>query len=177
MFSLHSIASLGLSCALVIGCGGRTVDDAGQAPTVGDWFVSGGARQAYTIEVDPDAPRDGHPTLALAAYRDPKQAYGTMMQTRDPTGYVGHRVRISLYVRTSGATERRDFWARVQAPTSPGDGMGLGGPMLTLPRDSDFALYTLELDVPEGGSMLQFGVGLAGPGEIWVDGLETDTTR
>jgi hypothetical protein len=39
---------------------------------------------------------------------------------------------------------------------------------VTLPADSDFSTYAIELYVPPPAAKLQFGVGLAGPGEIWV---------
>jgi hypothetical protein len=72
-------------------------------------------------------------------------------------------------LRTEGATRRVDFWARAQAKDSPSDGSGLGGEWRKLPSTSDWIDDTIVLDVPEETDSLQYGVGVAGPGQVWLE--------
>jgi hypothetical protein len=87
----------------------------------------------------------------------------------DPGAARGRRVRLTATVRTEGATARADFWARAQAKDSPADGHGLGGEWRSLPVNSDWIDDTIVLDVPEETASLQYGVGVAGPGRVWLD--------
>jgi hypothetical protein len=72
-------------------------------------------------------------------------------------------------VKTEGATRRVDFWARAQAKDSPSDGHGLGGEWKNLPPTSDWMPAEIVLDVPVETAHLQYGIGLAGPGKMWID--------
>lgn len=133
------------------------------------WSISGGARRAYAVHLDPTALRDGHPTVRLAPTGDTGGNYGTWARGLDASPYLGKRVRFTIYTKTQGTTQRADFWARVQAADSPGDGDGLGGHWTYLPPSSDWTRQEIVLDVDRGGSYLNYGVGIAGPGVLWFD--------
>ncbi len=147
------------------------LQDTARSPAVSEdgWLISGGGRDVYTVQEDTRTQRDGHGTLLLAPSRDTNGKYGTWMRSIDAAPYRGKRVRLSAYTKTEGATKRADFWGRVQAADSPGDGSGLGGQWMRLPATSDWARTEIVLDVGVAGAMLQYGVGVAGPGRIWVD--------
>jgi hypothetical protein len=91
------------------------------------------------------------------------------MRVADAAPYRGKRVRMSAWVKTRGATERADFWGRVQAADSPGDGPGLGGRWTRLPAASDWQSTQIVFDVAAQAATLNYGVGVAGPGDLWVD--------
>ena len=91
------------------------------------------------------------------------------MRVVDAAPMRGKHVRLSALTRTDGTTLRADFWARVQAVDSPGDGSGLGGKWIKLPASSDLTRHEVVLDVPARSASVQFGVGVAGPGVLWVD--------
>jgi hypothetical protein len=95
--------------------------------------------------------------------------YGTWMRAIDPGAARGRRVRLTATLRTENATRRVDFWARAQAKGSPGDGSGLAGESRKLPPSSDWIDDSIVLDVPEETASLQYGVGLAGPGKLWLE--------
>jgi hypothetical protein len=133
------------------------------------WLISGGGHDFYAVRVDAEAPRSGHPTIVLEPRADTHGKYGTWMRVVDAAQYRGKRVRLSAYTKTEGATQRADFWARVQAADSPPDGSGLGGKWTNLPALSDWRHQEIVLDVPAEGAQVQYGVGVAGPGKLWVD--------
>jgi hypothetical protein len=133
------------------------------------WTMSGWARDKYTVREDPATERAGHATLLLAPIADTGGKYGTWVRSIDAAPYRGKRVRLSAYTKTEGTTQRADFWARIQAADSPADGSGLGAQWIRLPATSGWEHLEIVLDVSPAGAMLQYGVGVAGPGKLWVD--------
>jgi hypothetical protein len=150
----------------------KTSAPAAAAPPVtseAGWLISGGGHDSYAVRADPAVAREGHPTLVLEARGETQGKYGTWMRVVDAAPYRGKRVRLSAYTKTAGTTQRADFWARVQAADSPGDGSGLGGKWTHLPATSDWAHHEIVLDVAQEGAQVHYGVGVAGPGTLWVD--------
>lgn len=143
------------------------------AADIPGWFMSGGGRKAYEVVLDTKVKRSGKASALLKPIDKP-ESYGTLMQAFVPNDYLGKRVRLTAYIKTEGATGRVDFWARVQAASSPADGMGLGGGHYDLPERSDWTKYEMVFDVPEAGTSLQFGVGLDGPGKVWIDDVKLE---
>lgn len=131
------------------------------------WVLSGGAHDAYAVR------RDG-PAWLLEPVKDTFGHYGTWMRQVEAADYRGKRVRITATVRTRGATRRVDFWARVQAKDSPSDGGGLGGDSEKLPADSEWTQDTIVLDVPPAADRIEYGVGIAGPGTLWLESAKLD---
>ena len=96
-------------------------------PDEGGWVISGGGRAVYQIHRDEEVRRVGHATLRLHALGETHGRYGTWMRSISATPYAGKRIRLSAHTKTDSTTRRADFWTRVQAIDSPGDGSGLGG--------------------------------------------------
>ncbi len=133
------------------------------------WSLSGGGRDVYEVHPDFTVVREGHPTVRLEPTGATHEKYGTWARSLDASPYLGKRVRFTIYTKTRGTTQRADFWARVQAPDSPGDGSGLGAHWTRLSPDSDWARREIVLDVDRGASYFNYGVGIAGPGTLWFD--------
>ena len=138
------------------------------------WRMSGGGSSEVGVWHDPSITRAGHATRRLTARSDSATMYGTWMNSLFASRYAGKRIRMSAFTRTAGATQRADFWARVQAPDSPGDGPGLMGQWIPLPATSEWTGHTIVLDVPSTGAWVQYGVGLTGPGVLWFDTVTID---
>jgi hypothetical protein len=113
--------------------------------------------------------QDGRAAWVLEQAASTRGQYGTWMRAIDPGAARGRRVRLTATLRTKGATRRVDFWARAQAKNAPPDSHGLSGEWRVLPENSDWIDDTIVLDVPEETASLQYGVGVAGPGQVWID--------
>jgi hypothetical protein len=153
--------------------GALVLETAPSEQAVGEpgWTLSGGAHDLYIVRRDVQG---SHGAWLLEPARDTFGRYGTWMRHIDATEYRGKRVRISANLKTEGATRRVDFWARAQAQDSPGDGPGLGGDHHDLPHDSDWSPNTLVMDVPVETAWLEYGVGVAGPGKIWIENAKLE---
>ncbi|HEY8088540.1 MAG TPA: hypothetical protein VIF09_11860, partial [Polyangiaceae bacterium] len=149
------------------------LEDSPDARALGEdgWMISGGARDAYFVHRDTAA---GRAAWLLEPRRDTFGKYGTWMRRLPADSLRGKRVRVSVAVRTEGASRRADFWARAEAADSPGDGLGLGGEMQSLPPDADWATHAIVMDVPATAVAIEYGVGLAGPGRLWLDGAKAE---
>jgi hypothetical protein len=132
-----------------------------------EWMLSGGARDEYIVR------RDGDGWL-LEPHASTYGKYGTWMRNIDATPYRNKRVRITIEARTHGAAQRVDVWSRAQAPEAPADGPGLGGDLKSLPAESSWSSYAMVFDVPASSVHLQYGVGIAGPGALWMRGAKLE---
>jgi hypothetical protein len=135
------------------------------------WTLSGGGRHVYYVHRDTEGDRTA---WLLEPSSDTYGKYGTWMRSIDAGEYRSKRVRITATLKTEGATRRVDFWARAQAKTSPGDGPGLGGDWKQLPPDSGWRQDVIVMDVPPETARLQYGVGVAGPGKVWLESAKLE---
>jgi hypothetical protein len=138
------------------------------------WFMSGGASAEFEALID----RTEHATGAASARLRPRVAhpsgYGTLLQAIRAEGFRGKRLRMTAMVKGEGITGRGDLWLRVQAAYSPGDGPGLGGGACKLARSFAWKPCEIVFDVPEAGESIQLGIGLAGPGTLWLDDVRLE---
>jgi hypothetical protein len=142
--------------------------------TAGAWFSSGGARNDCAIWIDPREVHGGHASALYARKHDTGGRYGTMMQEFSAEKYRGQRVRGVVWVKAEGVTGRGDFWIRAQGPDSPGDGPGLAGTSKQLESDAGWRRYQSVIDVPKEARAIDFGVGIAGPGRVFIDDASFD---
>lgn len=131
------------------------------------WEISGNARTRYCVTEDPAVTRAGHPTLRLAPTSE-SGGYATFMRLVDAEPLVGKRIRITAFLRTEGASGRANIWARVTGRTAPRNPALQSDVAITLPADSDWQRHELLVDV-EPAHQLHHGVGLDGPGRLWID--------
>jgi hypothetical protein len=143
-------------------------------PTPEGWFLSGGASAEFDASIDRTEHVDGAASARLRPRIAAPTGYATLMQSVAAERFRGKRVRLTARVKGQAITGRGDLWLRVQAIDSPGDGPGLGGRSFQLA--GSFAWRTCEtvFDVPEAGEAIQLGIGLAGPGTVWLDQVALD---
>jgi len=84
----------------------------------------------------------------------------------------GKRIRYSGFIKTQNVQDgHAGLWWRVDGSLKPAiafDNMADRGPKET----TDWQEYVIELDVPEEGSNINFGVLLVGTGTAWFDNLQ-----
>ncbi len=146
---------------------------AAPSPLAG-WSIQGQGEAAYAAEVDPDVQREGHPTIRFHPTQDAGGAYATFMTTLEAAPLRGRRAHAIVFVRTQGVTRRGDVWLRVQGNDSPPDGPGMATSITRLAGNAEFTRYELVVDVPVDAASLQLGVGLGGPGMLWMDGVKVE---
>ena len=137
-------------------------------------MVSGAAAGEYTAAADATVTHEGRATVVFRPTGEAGARYATFMTSLDCIPYRSQRLRASVWVRTIGVTGRGDFWVRAQAPFTPADATGVAASRQRLRPDGNFSRYELVLDVPAECDRLQLGVGIGGPGMLWMDGVRVD---
>jgi hypothetical protein len=139
------------------------------------WFLSGGAGTDFRATRDTQEHAEGRASMRLETKSGaPSTGYGTFMTAVDAKAHHGKRMRLTAQARGRGVTGRGDVWLRVQAASSPGDGPGLGGGSCKLSGDFDWKPCAIVFDVPDRGTRIEFGAGIAGPGTLWLDDVKLE---
>ncbi len=141
----------------------------GENDDLGPWFVTGSAQSDYALRQVSDVVHGGKRALHLSPKAAVPDGYGVALQHVTSKPWLGKRVRISAFIQTENVVARGDFWARAQGADSPPDGPGLSWATTALKPTSAWARYVLVLDIPMSAVALQFGAGIQGPGQLWID--------
>jgi hypothetical protein len=145
-----------------------------EAALDGGWVMSGGASAEFEPAIDRTEHVSGAASLRLRPRVAAPSGYGTLMQSVPASAFRGKRLRMTAQVKGEGVEARGDLWLRVQAVYSPGDGPGLGGGACSLAHSFAWRPCELVFDVPDAAEEIQLGLGLAGPGTLWLDRVTLD---
>lgn len=140
------------------------------------WHISGSAPENYIFGIDTAHKVDGAKSAIVVSkpnIDDSNSGFGTLMQTINAKGYLGQRVKLTVYLKSELSSGSASAWFRV-------DGM-INGEQKTFSMDnmrnrrlqdtSDWTEYNLVLDVTESAVDLNYGVMLLGTGKVWFDKL------
>jgi AraC family transcriptional regulator len=137
------------------------------------WFLSGKNPELYTASVDTTNPHSG--TKCGLVESGPtgcgKGVWTTLMQLVTARQYLGQRLQLSLWIRTEDAGGVQP-WMRLDERL---DGGTIGFDNMCnrkIKGASDWAKYSMVLDVPHHAINLAFGVILHGEGKLWIDDVE-----
>ena len=125
------------------------------------WFLSGSGKSFYDAIYEPGA----KPVVVMKPNADSGGRWATLMKNVAAAPYAGKKVRVRLEVKSTGVTGRGDVWARAAAPHNAQD-----APSTTVPLapTSEMKTYEVTVTVPDNARVIEYGVSLAGPGEVRV---------
>lgn len=138
-----------------------------------DWHIAGTHRSAYVAGVDPGVTRSGKAAGYLAAKRRKMASgFGTLMQSVAPARYGGKRIRLSCHLKSEKVDGWAGLWMRVDAPGRSEHPLAFDN-MENRPikGTADWTACEVVLDVDPAAVNISFGVLLAGPGIVWIDGM------
>jgi len=142
------------------------------------WFMSGAGADYYGATRDSSVRRDGRAPILLAPTHETYDKEASWMTSLDAVPYRGKRIRVGMATKTHDAAAADSFWARVQAPDSPGDSVGLAARSIALPTSSGWERREIVFEVDPDADQIQFGVELStrmgthlgwSDEHIWVD--------
>lgn len=139
--------------------------DINQESVIG-WYKAGSNPENYEIGIEKNTER-GH--VAYLKAKEYKSGFGTIIQTFDPEEYLGKRVRLTGFIKSSKVTDWAGMWFRVD-----GDNRSLSFDNMQsrpIKGDTGWKQYSIVLDVPQNSEMIVFGVLLSGGGSVWLDDL------
>lgn len=137
------------------------------------WFRAGSKPKEYEMMLDKQTVYSGKASLMLKFKGSDTSGFGTVLQNLAPDRYVGKRIRLSGYIKTTDA-EKASFWLRV-------DGKEQNRSLAFDNMDSraasgtqDWKKYEIVLDVAQEATNIGFGVMLIGRGQMWADDLQIE---
>ena len=134
------------------------------------WFKAGSAPSNYKMGVDEDVTFDGSKSAFIEANSAESNSFGTLMQNSGVEDYIGKRVQLTIYIKTQDVSGWTGGWFRIdgsQKKTLAFDNMN----NRPIKKSTEWAKYTLVLDVPTNATKMAYGVLLNGNGKVWFDNL------
>ncbi len=132
------------------------------------WFVTGSNPSGYDAAVVMDE-GDNPPVATLKSNEKSDDIkFGTVMQTFFPKDYLGKRVEMTVLIKSEDVENWSGAWLRIDkasAKTVAFDNMQ----DRAIKGTTDWAKYSIVLDVPEDAVSMNYGVLLAGKGQLWFD--------
>lgn len=136
------------------------------------WFKAGTDKDSYDMGIDKASGRDGKDAATIKSIKPKIKTFGTLMQDANPEDYLGKRIRMTGYVKSSDA-ELAGLWLRIdgaiprEVPLSFDNMIDRG-----IRGTTDWTKYEIVLDVPNNATNMAFGALLEGTGQIWFDDIK-----
>jgi hypothetical protein len=136
------------------------------------WDVSGDAPNKYEMGLDPSVTYENHPCVTIQAGTDPSE-FAALCQSFKADAYRGKRVRFLAAVRSSNVENRAALFMRVGGT---GDKMLAFDNMRNRPitGSTDWAHYSIVLDVGQDAETIIFGILLSLTGQVWMADVHLD---
>jgi len=138
-----------------------------------NWFKAGSDPDSYEMGTDKKGGRSGGNAAIISSSEKKIKGFGTLMQNSLPGKYLGKRIKMSGYVKSENVDSWAGLWLRVDGK----DRASLSFDNMydrAIKGTTDWKLYEIILDVPEGATNIAYGALLAGTGTIWFDDLKFD---
>jgi len=137
------------------------------------WQRFGTTPQSYAASLDHTVVHGGKTSGHLAAISGQPPGSATIAQTVLAGAYRGRRLRLTAWLRSEGITVRGSLWMRVE------DSRGQVGPMddgsdRPLEQAAGWQQHTIVLDVADDATFIHYGIGMSGPGQMWVDDVRLE---
>jgi hypothetical protein len=134
------------------------------------WYKTGSQLDAYDIGTDTTKTHGGKGSgyiKSVAEVEDGK--FGTAMQNIKADEYRGKKVRLSAFMKTSGAERGAWLWLRIDDTESRWlDNMN----DRPIKGTTDWQCYELVLPASSTAVGIAFGIGLLGKGQAWIDDVK-----
>jgi hypothetical protein len=129
----------------------------------------------YSATLDPDVRRDGRPAMRLSSTTARRNEWGCYdHDDRTPDKYLGHRIRVTAWMKCENVVKGAGLWIRVLGPNDRYVTGEVAPARRPLKGTLDWNQYSIEADVPPDAMAVDWGFVLDATGKVWVD-LDTIT--
>lgn len=133
------------------------------------WFLAGSEPAEYEIGIEQSAERNGKVAYLKSKSQKVKKGFGTIMQSFDAEMFLGKKVKLTGFIKSSDLKKWAGMWMRVDdAKGSVSFDNMQDRPILAT---TAWKKYEIVLSVPETSKSINYGVLVSGAGQIWMDNL------
>lgn len=135
------------------------------------WFPAGSNPSQYEMGIDNSTFQNGKNCAFIKSKSPGARQFGTLMQTINTKEYAGKRMQLSGYIKCEDVKEWCGMWMRIDGSNFRQLGFdNMQNRPVT--GTTNWKIYSIVLDVPEGSKTINYGVLLGGNGEVWFDNLQ-----
>jgi hypothetical protein len=137
------------------------------------WFPAGSKPSEYEMSLDNSVHENGQSCAFIKSKSPEENQFGTLMQIVDAKNYLDKRVRLSGYIKSEDVNGWSGMWMRIDGE----NGKQLGFDNMqsrAIKGTTDWKKYEVVLDIPSDSKSINYGVLLAGKGEVWFDNFKIE---
>ena len=164
----------------ILFCSGEIWTDDFQVEPVGSdvpltddqyWKIYSPIAQRYTAALDPAVQHDGHATTCFQSRTAPHAGWAIYehYDLHPDAKFLGHRIRVSAWIKSSGVTGGSGFQIITFGPWDKkltDEGQHGHRPII---GTHDWKQYTAIADVPPQTTTIEYGLTMNGHGKLWID--------
>jgi hypothetical protein len=137
-------------------------------PVQKGWFISGDNPDCYEVGTDKAVVYKKEPSGFIKSKRQNFKGFGTLMQQTSIEGYIGKKLELTAIIKTKDVKQWANLWARLDDDSMKVlwfDNMQ----DRPLKGTTNWEQVHITMDIPIESSVLNFGVLLVGPGNVWIN--------
>lgn len=135
------------------------------------WLKAGSNPERYEVGTDKEVFYTGKSSMYIKGVTKKTDGFGTVMQNMNAETYLGKRLKMSGYLRSSNVTGWAGLWMRIDGKGD--DSFGFDNMQnRAIKGTSDWKKYEIILDVPKESQNIAFGVLTSGKGTVWTDDIK-----
>lgn len=128
-------------------------------------WLKDGKVDKYDIKVLTSAGYGGKNTVTIKSLPVTTGHDGACIwQNSLPTKFMGHRVKMTAYLKTASLTDTAGVWFKIV--NAPAQTLEIDERQIT--KTLDWTKFEIILDVPKGATNLNYGAYLSGLGQLWI---------
>ena len=139
------------------------------------WHRSGNSPYRYAMGIDKGSGRTGGNAATLKCITTPR-GFGTLMQSCAAEKYLGKKIKLSGYMKTSNVSRWAGFWLRVDDSVSRRSVAFDNMYDRPVKGNTGWKKYEIILAVPARADRIAYGALLDGDGQIWFDEMNLEIT-
>lgn len=134
------------------------------------WVKAGMSPNDYTIGIDENISFDNDKSVFIEGNNPETTGHVSLTQVSTVEDYLGQRVQFTFNIKSQDVSGWSGGWFRVDGDPKEilaFDNMG----NRPIKETTDWAEYSIVLDVPKDAKKMLYGVILKGTGKVWFDNL------
>lgn len=145
----------------------------GADPELLGWYLSGNAKQKYSVAADRDTTYDGNASARLSSIESADgDEFGTLMQQIDAQDYQDKVVSLQGFLRTRNVKGRAALWMRLDGANRELINLDNMSEQPLIVGDHEWTQFRIDMYVPKEAVFIAFGVLLTSTGDVWMDNIK-----
>ncbi len=138
------------------------------------WFLAGSNPQNYDMGTEKNPERNS--TVAFLKSKKDQSGFGSIMQVFSASNYLGKRIRLTGYIKSSDVANWAGMWLRIDGDKNKMLGFD-NMQKRAVKGNTAWKQYSIVLDVPKESQSINYGVLLDGEGSVWVDDFKFEVVN